>query len=154
MMLDDAGWCLMTLDDTWCHLMTLDDTWWHLMTFDDTWWPKGLLDPKIGDEMITHFLYLIFKDFSYWKSDLMFHHVRKCYLDLVISPYCAILDFWFHNVAQYKIWLFHHVVQYRNLYFTMLCNIRFGDSTIMLNNLFSFTMLCNYIVKRKIIEFA
>ena len=106
------------------------DNW---ITITWTWmsitWPKGLLDPKIGDEMITHFLYLIFKDFSYWKWDLIFYHVRKFYLDLVISPCCAILDFWFHHVAQYKIWLFHHVMQYRNLYFTMLYNISFGDRT-------------------------
>ena len=109
--------------------------------------PKGLLDPKIRDEMITQFYYLIFKDILYWKSDLIFHHVRKCYLDLVIFPCCAILDFWFHQVVQYKNWLFHHVVQYRNLYFTMLCNIRFGDGTMWWNNSFSFTMLCNYWIR-------
>ena len=79
----------------------------------------------------------IFNDFPYWKSDLKFHYVRKYYLDLVISPRYAILDFSSHNVVQCKIWLFHHVVQYRNLYFTMLCNIRFGDGTMLWNNSFS-----------------
>ena len=49
-----------------------------------------------------------------------------CNTRLLISP-----------CLQYKIWLFHHVVQYRNLYFTMLCNIRFGDGTMLWNNSFS-----------------
>ena len=92
---------------------------------------ESLLDPKIGDDMITHFLYLIFKDFSYWKSDLMFHHVRKYYLDLVIS-----------------------------LYFIMLCNtgicvspccttLALEIEPILCNYLFSFTILCNYRIKNK-----
>ena len=64
-------------------------------------------------------------------------------VDFVISTCCAIWDLVILSCCVILQFVFHHVVQYRNLYFIMLCITRIGDCTMLWNNSFSFIMLCN-----------